>query len=74
MHWRSCRNRVYEPDPGHSKRSLRAQLNNFPEGQFVAEYDGKIVGHCATFIISEKVALRAAHLGRDHGAGDCGAP
>ncbi len=52
-------NRVYEPDPGHSKRSLRAQLNNFPEGQFVAEYDGKIVGHCATFVISEKVALTA---------------
>lgn len=52
-------NRVYEPDPGHSKRSLRAQLNNFPEGQFVAEYDGKIVGHCATFVISEKIALKA---------------
>ncbi|MFT7576203.1 MAG: putative amidohydrolase/ribosomal protein S18 acetylase RimI-like enzyme [Alphaproteobacteria bacterium] len=53
-------NRVYEPVPGHSKRSLRAQLNNFPDGQFVAEYDGKIVGHCATFIIDETVAL-AAH-------------
>ncbi|MBU2532971.1 MAG: GNAT family N-acetyltransferase, partial [Alphaproteobacteria bacterium] len=50
-------NRVYDPVPGHSKRSLRAQLNNFPEGQFVAEYDGKVVGHCATFIIDEAVAL-----------------
>ena len=53
-------NRVYAPVLGHSKRRLRAQLNNFPEGQFVAEYDGRIVGHCATFIIDEAVAL-AAH-------------
>ena len=36
---------------------MRAQLNNFPDGQFVAEYDGKIVGHCATFITTETVAL-----------------
>ncbi len=51
-------NRVYDPQPGHSKRSLRAQLNNFPDGQFVAEYDGKIVGHAATFIIDEATALK----------------
>src|SRR5690606_187169 len=34
------------------------QINNFPEGQFVAEYDGQIVGHCATFIISGEVGLK----------------
>jgi ribosomal protein S18 acetylase RimI-like enzyme len=51
-------NRVYDAGLGHNKRSLRAQLNNFPDGQFVAEYDGKIVGHCATFVISEKIALK----------------
>ncbi len=49
--------RVYAPVAGYSRRILRAQLNNFPDGQFVAEYDGKIVGHCATFMISEKIAL-----------------
>ena len=49
--------RVYAPIQGYSRRVLRAQLNNFPDGQFVAEYDGKVVGHCATFIISEKIAL-----------------
>jgi predicted amidohydrolase/ribosomal protein S18 acetylase RimI-like enzyme len=49
--------RVYAPVPGYSRRMLRAQLNNFPDGQFVAEYDGKIVGHCATFITTEKIAL-----------------
>jgi len=49
--------RVYAPVAGYSPRMLRAQLNNFGEGQFVAEYDGKLVGHCATFMISEKTAL-----------------
>ncbi len=49
--------RVYAPVAGYSRRTLRAQLNNFPDGQFVAEYDGKIVGHCATFITTEAVAL-----------------
>ncbi|MGF1619403.1 MAG: GNAT family N-acetyltransferase [Rhodomicrobiaceae bacterium] len=39
------------------ERPVRSQINNFPEGQFVAEYGGEIVGHCATFIIGE-VALK----------------
>lgn len=52
--------RVYGPVEAYPRRMLRAQLNNFPDGQFVAEYDGKIVGHCATFMISEKIA-RAPH-------------
>jgi len=50
--------RVYAPLPGHSQRMLRSQLNNFAEGQFVAEYDGEIVGHCATFIVSGDIALK----------------
>ena len=50
--------RVYGPALAHTKRTLRAQLNNFADGQFVAEYDGKIVGHCATFVIAEKTALK----------------
>ncbi|MEO1609011.1 MAG: bifunctional GNAT family N-acetyltransferase/carbon-nitrogen hydrolase family protein [Pseudomonadota bacterium] len=49
--------RIYTSKTGYSQRMLRAQLNNFSDGQFVAEYDGKIVGHCATFITSEKIAL-----------------
>ncbi|MFV0372127.1 MAG: GNAT family N-acetyltransferase [Azonexus sp.] len=40
------------------QRMIRAQINNFPEGQFVAEYDGEIVGHCATFMIDEASALQ----------------
>ena len=45
--------RVYGPALAHTKRTLSAQLNNYAEGQVVAEYDGKIVGHCATFVIAE---------------------
>ncbi len=50
--------RVYAPNPSLTPRMIRGQINNFPEGQFVAEYDGRIVGHCATFIISGDVALK----------------
>ena len=37
---------------------LRGHIHNFPEGQFVAERDGKIVGYCATFQIGPEVALK----------------
>lgn len=36
---------------------LQGQMNNFPEGQFVAVYDGRVVGYCATFIADEADAL-----------------
>jgi len=50
--------RVYDPSPSMTARMIKGQINNFPDGQFVAEHDGRIVGHCATFIISGDVALR----------------
>lgn len=37
---------------------IRGQIMHFPEGQFVAEYDGIIVGHAATFVISGDIALK----------------
>lgn len=40
-------------DPGH----LRGPLSRFPEGQFVAIYEDRIVGVCLTFRIDEKIAL-----------------
>lgn len=47
--------------PGHIDNyppsALKAHLNHFPEGQFVVEYDGQIIGYCATFKISGKYAL-----------------
>lgn len=41
----------------YSPGEIRGQLNNFPEGQFVAVYEGQIVGYCASSRIDEAVAL-----------------
>ena len=49
--------KIYAPAPWQTRRMIRSQIVNFPEGQFVAELDGDIVGHCATFRIAGKVAL-----------------
>ena len=45
--------RVYGAEWGHSADMLRGQQARFPEGQFVAEYNRKTVGYCATFRIDE---------------------
>jgi predicted amidohydrolase/predicted N-acetyltransferase YhbS len=50
--------RVYSPEWGHSAEMLRSQQTHFPEGQFVVEYAGKVVGYCATFRIDEATALQ----------------
>ena len=49
--------RVYTPEWGHSEEMLRSQQTHFPEGQFVVEYEGELVGYCATFRIDETTAL-----------------
>ncbi len=50
--------KIYGEDGGYVEGNVRGQINNFAEGQFVADYEGKIVGNCATFIISEDIALK----------------
>jgi predicted amidohydrolase/GNAT superfamily N-acetyltransferase len=50
--------KIYKNQPPLNEQMIRGQLNAFPEGQFVAEYQGEIVGYCATFVIGEKEALR----------------
>jgi predicted amidohydrolase/ribosomal protein S18 acetylase RimI-like enzyme len=50
--------RVYSQATAYTQRAIRSQINNFPKGQFVAEFEGTIVGYCATFIISEDLALK----------------
>lgn len=42
----------------YSHDALRAQINHFPEGQMVIEYEGKVIGFCATMIISGRDAMR----------------
>ncbi|GGI91559.1 bifunctional GNAT family N-acetyltransferase/carbon-nitrogen hydrolase family protein [Legionella impletisoli] len=38
--------------------AVRGHINHFPEGQFVVEYENKIVGYCATFKINGEIALK----------------
>lgn len=45
-------------EDGLSAKMIRAQINTFPEGQFVVGVDGQIHGHCATFIVEESHALQ----------------
>lgn len=40
-----------------SQAMIRGHLNHFPQGQFVVEYEGTIVGYCATCRIAEAVAM-----------------
>src|SRR3546814_14176809 len=37
--------KVYGKAHAFSEPQVRGQINNFPEGQFVAEYEGVMVGH-----------------------------
>jgi predicted amidohydrolase/GNAT superfamily N-acetyltransferase len=41
----------------YSEAQLRGQMHQFAEGQFVATYEGRIIGYCATFRIPESLAL-----------------
>ncbi len=43
---------------GHTEGALHGQINQFPQGQFVACVNDTVVGYCATFIIGGKVALK----------------
>ncbi len=48
---------VYAGMDNYSTGMIRGQINNFPEGQFVAALGDKIVGYCASSRIDEAVAL-----------------
>jgi ribosomal protein S18 acetylase RimI-like enzyme len=49
--------RAYERMPGYSRGMIRGQINNYPDGQFVALYEGEIAGYCATMRLDERIAL-----------------
>lgn len=49
--------RIY-PHDNYPPDAIRAHINHFQEGQFVVEYDQKIIGYCATFKIGETLALK----------------
>ncbi len=45
--------------PVYSEGALNGQINHFPNGQLVAVYGQELVGYCAGFLISGKLALRS---------------
>lgn len=47
--------RAYPNMATYPVRSVRGQISNFPEGQFVVEFEGEIVGYAASFMIREEV-------------------
>ncbi len=49
--------KIYQNIPPYSIDVLRGQINNYPEGQFVAIYEGKIIGYCASIRVTEKMAF-----------------
>ena len=49
--------RVYGEGEQYHPGQIRGQINAFPEGQFVADYEGVVVGYCATFIIDDERAF-----------------
>lgn len=50
--------RAYPTLPPDLPGMIRGQIQAFPEGQFLVEYEGDVVGWCATFIIAEELAMR----------------
>jgi predicted amidohydrolase/GNAT superfamily N-acetyltransferase len=47
----------FGPAGVYSEAQLRGQMHQFPEGQFVATYEGRVIGYCATFRVPEVLAL-----------------
>ncbi|RJY08858.1 bifunctional GNAT family N-acetyltransferase/carbon-nitrogen hydrolase family protein [Aurantiacibacter aquimixticola] len=50
--------RIYEDFVPYTQSEIRGQINNYPEGCFVAVLDDKLVGYCATMRIGGDKALR----------------
>ncbi|NVD44037.1 bifunctional GNAT family N-acetyltransferase/carbon-nitrogen hydrolase family protein [Qipengyuania atrilutea] len=49
--------RAYDDLPAYTQGEIRGQINNFPEGCFVALLDDTIVGYCATMRIAGAIAF-----------------
>ena len=51
-------NAAYDDMGGYTHGMLQGQISAFPEGQFVVEYEGDVVGYAASFLIKEAVWLK----------------
>lgn len=61
--------RSYQNLPIYSPSEIRAQINNYGEGCFVAVLDGTIVGYCASFRIRHSIAFKPHNWREITGAG-----
>jgi len=52
-----CRKVYVRKELIYTRDQLRGQLYNFPEGNFVAIFDGNVVGYCSTFCVKETVSF-----------------
>jgi predicted amidohydrolase/ribosomal protein S18 acetylase RimI-like enzyme len=51
--------KVYTLIPPYSKAHIIGHINSFPEGQFVATFNDKVIGYCASIICTKERALSA---------------
>ncbi len=49
--------RAYDDLPAYTQGEIRGQINNFPEGCFVALLDDEVVGYCASMQLPEPVVF-----------------
>ena len=63
--------RSYTDLPGYTEAEVRAQINNFPVGCFVAVLDERIVGYCASMRLAGEIALKP-HTWREITGGGLG--
>ncbi len=50
--------RAYTEELPYTHGMLQGQITNYPDGQFVVEYEGEIVGYAAAFLIDEELAMK----------------
>lgn len=63
--------KVYGPGGGYSEEQLLGHINHFSDGQFIAEYNGIVVGYCASIVVFEEQALRKHTWKQITGNGYC---
>lgn len=58
-HIQALYRKMYPDLPNYSPAQIKAHLQQFPQGQFVVLFEGKIVGFCATCLMAEELVLSA---------------
>ena len=49
--------RAYDDLPAYTLGEIRGQINNYPDGCFIAKLDGALVGYCASMRLSKAIAF-----------------